>query len=95
MKTPDLNMEPVAPSERIPFRCMACGECCRHVQLVVPLESMDVFRLSKYLRDSGEGITCPDEFLLKYAEAALLDECGYQRNLARLQAELRGLTEEA
>ena len=32
---------------------------------------------SKYLRDKGEDILCPDDFLARYAEPVLLDECGY------------------
>lgn len=47
-------MVPVAPSDRFPFRCRMCGACCRHVRESVPLESLDAFRLAKYLRDKGE-----------------------------------------
>ncbi len=77
MKEPALNMEYVSPSQQIPFHCTGCGACCRHVRQSVPLESMDVFRLSKYLRGQGDGISNTDDFLLKYAESALLNECGY------------------
>lgn len=67
----------VYPNDRIAFECTGCADCCRHVYQRVPLESLDVYRLAKYMRDSGDNIQCPDDFLEKYAEPALLHECGY------------------
>ena len=72
-----LNMKKVSVREHIPFRCIGCGACCRHVRQSVPLESLDVFRLAKYLRDAGADIRSADDFLAQYAEPVLLDECGY------------------
>ena len=43
----------------------------------MPVDSQDVFRMAKYLRDKGEDILCTDDFLARYAEPVLLDECGY------------------
>ena len=43
----------------------------------MPVDSQDVFRMTKYLRDHGEDILCTDDFLARYAEPVLLDECGY------------------
>ena len=63
--------------DRIPFRCTCCGECCRHVRQSVPVESLDAFRLAKLLRTRDEEITCMDDFIERYTELALLDECGY------------------
>jgi uncharacterized protein len=67
----------VSPRERIPFHCNCCGECCRHVRQSVPVESLDAFRLTKLLREKDTGITCMDDFVERYTELALLDECGY------------------
>jgi len=67
----------VTPSARIRFRCMGCGECCRHVKETVPVDSQDVFRLTKHLRDSGKGISCTDQFIEQYTVPALLNECGF------------------
>lgn len=41
----------ISPRERVPFHCNCCGECCRHVRQSVPLESPDVFRLTRLLRE--------------------------------------------
>lgn len=72
-----MKMVPVAPSHRFSFHCRQCGECCRHVKESVPLESLDAFRLTKYLRDRGEPIRCMDDVLAKYAVPVLLHESGY------------------
>lgn len=67
----------ISSKERIPFRCISCGECCRHVQQSVPLESLDVFRLTKLLKAADKNIDCMDDFLERYAEMALIGESGY------------------
>lgn len=67
----------VTPSTTIRFKCTGCGECCRHVKETVPVDSQDVFRITKHLMESGEDIFCIDQFLLEYATPALLNECGY------------------
>lgn len=67
----------VSPHDRIPFRCTCCGECCRHVRQSVPVESLDAFRLTRLLREKDEEIICIDDFIERYTELALLDECGY------------------
>ena len=71
------NAVRVTPSTKIHFKCTGCGECCRHVKETVPVDSQDVFRITKHLRDSGSDIFCTDQFLERYAEPALIDECGY------------------
>ena len=72
-----MKMVPVDPKEHFPFQCRQCGECCRHVKECVPLESLDAFRLAKYLRDRGEPIQCMDDVLARYAVPVLLHESGY------------------
>lgn len=67
----------ITPSTRIRFKCTGCGECCRHVKETVSVDSLDVFRITKYLRNKGTSVTAPDEFLLKYAQPVLLDQSGY------------------
>ena len=67
----------ITPSARVKFRCQGCGKCCLRVKEGVPVDSQDVFRMAKRLRDTGEAILCTDDFLARYAEPVLLDECGY------------------
>lgn len=67
----------ITPSAKIRFKCTGCGECCRHVRETVPVDSQDVFRITKYLRDRGADINYPDEFLYMYAEPVPLDQSGY------------------
>lgn len=72
-----MKMVPVAASDHFPFQCRRCGACCRHVRQSVPLETLDAFRLARYLRDRGEPISCIDDVLAKYTEPVLLHESGY------------------
>ena len=67
----------VSSCDRIPFRCTCCGACCRHVRQSVPVESLDAFRLTQLLRTRNKEIICMDDFVERYTELALLDECGY------------------
>lgn len=72
------KMIPVSLSDKFMFRCRQCGNCCRNVKASVPLESLDAFRLAKYLRDNGsENIKCIDDVLTIYASPVLLHESGY------------------
>ena len=72
-----LKMIPIKTTDRFPFRCRQCGACCRKVRESVPLESLDVFRLAKFFRDSGAKIWSIDDVLAEYAEPVLLHESGY------------------
>lgn len=72
-----MKMVPVAASDHFPFQCRRCSACCRHVRQSVPLETLDAFRLARYLRDRGEPISCIDDVLAKYTEPVLLHESGY------------------
>lgn len=72
----DMQARPVRAKDRVKFRCQSCGACCRHVKNAVMLESLDAFRLAKYLRERGDGITEIDDIFVQYAEPFPLSE-GY------------------
>lgn len=72
------KMIPVSLSDKFMFRCRQCGNCCRNVKASVLLESLDAFRLAKYLRDNGnKNIKCIDDVLAIYASPVLFHESGY------------------
>ncbi|MFR7757669.1 MAG: YkgJ family cysteine cluster protein [Christensenellales bacterium] len=71
------NLVRLSPKEQVPFRCIGCGECCRHVHMQVPVETLDAFRIVKHLQQQGEDIECMDDFWERYTEPALLNECGF------------------
>ena len=71
------NLVRLSPKEQVPFRCIGCGECCRHVHMQVPVETLDAFRIVKHLQQQGEDIVCMDDFWIRYTEPALLNECGF------------------
>lgn len=70
-----INAVPVETSDRLPFKCTRCSACCRHVRQSVPLECLDIFRMTKFFRERDPSIKSTDDFLARYAEPALLDEC--------------------
>lgn len=71
------NMIKLKPKDNVPFKCIGCGECCRHVEQRVPVDTLDAYRITRYLMMQDESITCMDDFWERYAEPALLDEGGY------------------
>mgnify|MGYP000616960513 CR=1 FL=1 len=70
------KMVPVTGSDHFPFRCQMCGACCRHVKESVPIDSLDAFRLARFLRNKDKRIRSMDDVLELYAEHVLLHEYG-------------------
>ena len=80
------NLVRLSPKEQVPFRCIGCGECCRHVHMQVPVETLDAFRIVKHLQQQGEDIECMDDFWVRYTEPALLSvvfSCIFSRHRGR------------
>ena len=71
------NLVRLNPKEQVPFRCIGCGACCKHVHMQVPVDTLDAFRIVKHLQQQGEDIECMDDFWERYTEPALLNECGF------------------
>ena len=46
------NLVRLSPKEQVPFRCIGCGECCKHVHMQVPVEALDAFRIVSATRES-------------------------------------------
>lgn len=61
-----MNMRRISPKEHVPFRCTGCGECCRHVHQSIPLESLDVYHIARYLREHDSESFCTDDFIGQY-----------------------------
>lgn len=62
------NLVRLSPKEQVPFRCIGCGACCKHVHMQVPVETLDAFRIVKHLQQQGEDIECMDDFWERYTE---------------------------
>ena len=69
-----MEVREVKERDRIPFRCQQCGQCCRKIENSVMLEPPDVYHLSRHLRDMGEEIEGPEDFLSQYAVPQMLFE---------------------
>lgn len=63
----------ISSNAKIPFRCQRCGKCCRGIQDSLMLEPIDVFHLARFLHETDNSISCPDDFLEKYAHASAIE----------------------
>jgi len=66
------NIKPVKGKEMVPFHCQRCGACCRQVEDSIMLEPMDIYRLSRFLRERGESIEGPEDMLAQYTHPDML-----------------------
>lgn len=82
-----INTVPVETSDHLPFKCTRCSACCRHVRQSVPLECLDIFRITKSFRERDTSIRNTDDFLARYAEPVLLDECGFFVFMLKVQGQ--------
>ena len=71
------DRRPVSLNDRFQFHCTGCAACCRHIKEGVPLDSLDAYRLTKYLRSQGIGPTCTDDVLMRFGEPVPITDSGY------------------
>lgn len=57
------EVQPVALSDTVTFRCRRCAECCKHLTNKAPLEIMDAYKLGRAL-----GIETVGEVFDRYAD---------------------------
>ena len=68
------EIQPVRPKDQFTFSCRQCGACCRNIEGCVMVESLDAYRLARYLRTKGEPIEGIEDFLFRYCEPEPLTE---------------------
>lgn len=71
------EIQPVRPKDQFTFSCRQCGACCRNIEGCVMVESLDAYRLARYLRAKGEPIEGIEDFLFRYCEPEPLTEEGF------------------
>lgn len=71
------NVKPLGKKEQFQFKCTRCGDCCRKIKESVMLESLDAYRLAKFLRQADPSISEMGEMLLKYADPIPLTDTGF------------------
>ena len=60
----------VSAKEFVTYQCSQCGHCCRHIEGCVMVESLDAYRMAKYLREQHCGVSSTDDVLLQYCNTA-------------------------
>lgn len=63
----------VKPKEYVVFKCQFCTKCCCNMRGMIMLESLDAFRIAKYLQCQGEDIGGIDDVFRLYAEPQMLE----------------------
>lgn len=58
-------------SDRVRFRCKRCGECCRNLDGILVVESLDAYCIAKHLGISVES------FYLDYAEMRFFEDTDF------------------
>lgn len=71
------NIKPLGKRELFTFQCTRCGDCCRRIKESVMLESLDAYRLARFLRQTDPSIQMMDDMLLKYATPIPLTDNGF------------------
>lgn len=64
----------VALNEKVLFRCQMCSQCCRDLENRVMLEPIDIYYLTRYLREQGKPVIGPEDMLADYARAIWLED---------------------
>ena len=67
----------VSAKEFVTYQCSQCGHCCRHIEGCVMVESLDAYRIAKYLRGQHCGVSSTDDMFLQYCEPTPLTDEGY------------------
>lgn len=62
----DLKVEQLRSKDWVEFQCQGCGECCRYLTEKVMVESLDAFRIVRYLREHGSPLMTMEEFYEQY-----------------------------
>ncbi len=69
------DIRSVGKREKIPFKCTACGACCKNVRDSIMLEPLDAYRLIRHFREEKAPVS-PEDILSEYADLKLLSR-GY------------------
>ena len=80
------EIQPVRPKDQFTFSCRQCGACCRNIEGCVMVESLDAYRLARYLRTKGEPIEGIEDFLFRYCEPEPLTEEGFPIYMLKTKA---------
>lgn len=80
------DIQPVRPKDQFTFSCRQCGACCRNIEGCVMVESLDAYRLARYLRAKGEPIEGIEDFLFRYCEPEPLTEEGFPIYMLKTKA---------
>lgn len=71
------NVIPLGKKEQFQFKCTRCGDCCRRIKESVMLESLDAYRLAKFLRQTDPSVKEIENMLIRYTDPIPLTDTGF------------------
>ena len=74
---PNYTTKLIGPDEVFNFRCRQCANCCKNVEQSVALEALDIFRISRYLKEIGDQFWRIEDILEQYTTLVIITEFGY------------------
>ena len=72
-----INLIPIKYRDKFTFRCSQCGECCREVENSIMLESLDLFRLSRFFKETGASVQEIEDVLTEHTTIIPLTDAGF------------------
>lgn len=74
MNDEQIKVKSLRLKDRVAFRCRRCGQCCRNIKESVMVESLDAYRIAKYLRDRGQAVQTLSDIYARYTEPVPITE---------------------
>lgn len=71
------QLKRVRPKDWISYHCNQCGKCCRNIKNDIMLESLDAYRIARYLSQYDKSISEMDDIYNRYCIPMPLTETGY------------------
>lgn len=62
--------------DHVTYQCHQCGQCCRHIEYGVMVESIDAYRIANYLKGRDAKVNTIDDVLSLYCDPIpLIENC--------------------
>lgn len=74
MNDEQIEVKSLRLKDWVEFRCQLCGQCCRHIKESVMVESLDAYRIAKYLRNQGQAVQSLSDIYARYTEPVPIAE---------------------
>lgn len=71
------HLKPIQPDDTFSFSCSQCADCCTKVKESVAFETIDFFKLSRYLKNTGAAVWSIEGIMNEYVTIVPLTDFWY------------------